>query len=420
MTTSPHTKRSHVPAWVSGPVTVLNTVGAGLVALGAPIGRLSETQLLRAAQRKTGLVDFGDDGFRLPLRTLLQASSAKGRFNFIGRLMSELRISRALVNRLLINNELKRHPEILDVPIRRPIFIASLPRTGTTFLHKLLAQDPHARALLAWEALLPARWPADIDKDPDPRIARIRRLARLIRLLAPRLRALHDFDPEGPEECVMLLQNTFVLPLLGRPAYLAWYLDQPAAVIHAAYREYRQQLQLLQWQRPYDGHWLLKSPLHLYALDALLKVFPDSAVVLIHRDPGQVIASTCSLLGFLNDLTAGDPEHRDAQPRRVVTWVAEGLRRAEAAREHAGPGRIYDIRYNELVADPLAEIRRLYAHFGYDYTSAFDARATAWLAHHPQHKYGKHSYTGTQFGLDRRAIDADFSWYRERYRISPE
>ncbi len=409
-----------MPVWVSGPVAVLNSVGAGLGALGAPMGRLSETQLLRAAERKTGLVDFGDDGFRVPMRMLIQASSAAGRFNFTGRLLSELRISRALVNRLLVTNELKRQPEILDVPIRRPIFIASLPRSGTTFLHKLLAQDPHARALLAWEALLPARWPADIDKHPDPRIARIRRRARVIRILAPGLRALHDFDPEGPEECVMLLQNTFVLPLVGLPAYLDWYLNQTAAVIRAAYREYRQQLQLLQWQRPHDGHWLLKSPLHLYAIDDLLTVFPDSAVVLTHRDPGPVIASTCSLLSFASDLMAGDPEHRDALPRRVVSWVAEGLRRAEAAREHADPGRVYDIRYNDLVADPLAVVRRLYAHFGYDYTSAFDARATAWLARHPQHKYGKHSYTGTQFGLDRRVIDAEFSWYRERYRISPE
>jgi hypothetical protein len=405
---------------VSGLVTALNTVGGGLRALGAPLGRLSEDHLLRAAQRKTGLADFGDDGFRLPLRVLIQASDEPGRFNFTGRVMSDLRISRALINRLLVANEVTRHPDILEAPIRRPIFIASLPRTGTTLLHKLLAQDPHARALLAWEALLPARRAADIDKDPDPRIVRIQRLARVIRFLAPRLRALHDFDPEGPEECLMLLQNTFVLPLVGLPAYRAWYLQQPAAVIEAAYRDYRRQLQVLQWQRPREGHWLLKSPFHLYGIAALLTVFPDAAIVLIHRDPAEVIASTCSLLGFANDLLADDPQHRAALADRVVSWAAEGLRRAEAAREHAAPGRIYDIQYSELVADPLAAVRRLYAHFGYDYTPAFEARATAWLTSHPQNKYGKHSYSGAQFGLDRRVIDADFSWYRERYHIASE
>jgi len=420
MTTSTRIRHSPVPLWVSGLVKVLNTVGAGLGALGAHVGRRSETQLLHAAQRKTGLADFGDDQFRLPLRALIQASSAPGRFNFAGQLMSQLGISRTLVNRLLINNELKPHPEILDVPIRRPIFIASLPRTGTSFLHKLLAQDPHARALLAWEALLPARWPADIDKTPDPRIARVRRLVRLHRFLARGRRALHDIDPEGPEECAVLLQNTFVTPHPRLSTYLAWYLEQPAPVIHAAYREYRQQLQLLQWQRPHEGHWLLKCPLHLFAIDAILTVFPDSAVVLTHRDPVEAIASMCSLQSLTNEVMAGDPEHRDALARRTITWAAQGLRRAEAARQHADPGRIYDIRYNELLADPLAVVRQLYAHFGYDYTPAFEARATAWLARHPQHEFGKHSYTEAQFGLDRRVIDAEFSWYRERYRVAPE
>jgi hypothetical protein len=384
------------------------------------MGRLSEADLLRAAQRKTGLSDFGADGFREPMRVLIQASDEPGRLNFTGRVLSQQRITRALINRLLIANELSRHREILDEPTRRPIFICSAPRTGTTLLHKLLAQDPHARPLLAWEALLPARWPADIDKTPDPRIARIRRLAKVVAILAPRVRAIHDFDPEGPEECLMLLQNTFVLPLVGLPSYRDWYLRQPAAVIEAAYREYRQQIQLLQWQRPRAGHWVLKSPFHLYGIDAILSAFPDAAIVLIHRDPGQVIASTCSLMGFANDVLAEDQTHRDALPSRVTSWVSEGLRRAEAARERAAPGRIYDIQYAEMVADPLGAVRRLYDHFGYEYTPAFEAGAADWLARHPQHKHGRHSYSGAQFGLERRALDADFSWYRERYRVSSE
>jgi hypothetical protein len=244
-------------------------------------------------------------------------------------------------------------------------------------------------------------------------------------LLAPAVRKIHDIDPEGPEECRTLLQNTFVFPLQLSPIYREWYLRQPAEVIEAAYREYRQQLQLLHWQRPHDGHWLLKSPAHSYAIDALLTLFQDAAIILIHRDPYRSIPSMCSFLGLVHHLmtdeaNTGDPNGRGALAPLVLKWAAEGLRRTEAARAHAEPGRIYDMYYHELVADPLGAVRRMYAHFGYAYTREFETRATAWLKEHPQHKDGQHQYELEQFGLDRQMIDDALSWYTARYHIPPE
>lgn len=413
-------RRSRLPVLVSGSLALLNAVGGVLQALGAPLDRLSEEHLLQAARRNTGLSDFGDDGFRAPLRMLIRSYNEEGGLSCIGRLAMRRRILAGLVNRLLVTRELKRHPEISDVPIRRPIFIVSLPRTGTTLLHKLLAQDPHARPLLAWEATMPARRPVDIDKNSDPRIRHVQRLVKVIGFLAPTLRTMHDFDPGGPEECVGLLRNTFVLAWQISSTYRDWFLRQPAEVIEAAYREYRQQLQLLHWQRPHDGHWVLKAPVHLYAIDALLRLFPDAAIILIHRDPYRVIPSTCSLMSLLHDVMTDDPQRRDALGPSVVRWAAEGLRRGEAARAHAEPGRIYDMHYQGLVADPLEAVQGLYAHFGYPYTRAFETRAAAWLKEHPQHEHGEHRYTLEQFGLDRQMIDDAFSWYRERYHIPPE
>ena len=418
-------RRSQLPVWVAGFARLLNAVGRALRALGAPIDRLSEERLLHVAQRKTGLSDFGDDGFRMPLRTLIRSYNEEGGLACIARLIMRRKISAALVNRLLVTNALHRHPEILQVPIRRPIFIVSLPRTGTTFLHKLLAQDPHARPLLAWETLMPARRPADIDRGLDPRIKRAQCLVKVLMSLAPALRTIHDIDPQGPEECGMLLQNTFVHAAQVSPIYREWYLRQPVEVIEAAYREYRQQLQLLHWERPHEGHWLLKSPLHLYAIGALRPVFPDAAIILIHRDPRRAIASMGSFLSVADDVltddAGGDDTERRAAPGPlVVRWVAEGLRRAEAARAHVEPGRLYDMYYHELVADPLGAVQRLYAHFGYPYTREFETRASAWLMEHPQHKHGEHRYDLEQLGLDHRMIEDTFSWYTERYHIPPE
>jgi hypothetical protein len=409
-----------LPAVVSGLITGLNALGGVLRVLGAPLDRLSEERLLHAAQQKTGLSDFGGDGFRIPLRMLIRSHNEEGDLKPIGRVMIQRYILRGLVNRLLIANELQRHPEILHARIRRPIFIVSLPRTGTTLLHKLLTQDPQARPLLAWEAMMPARRPVDIDHGPDPRIRQAQRLAKVLTFLAPVLHRIHDLDPLGPEECAPLLRNTFLIAWEMSPVYRDWFLRQGAAVTEAAYREYRQQLQLLHWQRPHDGHWVLKAPLHLYAVAALLALFPDAAIVLIHRDPARVIPSACSLASILLDAVTGDPERHATLGPLVVSWAAEGLRRVEAARANAEPGRIYDLRYHELTADPLGAVQRLYAHFGYPYTREFEVRATAWLKENPQHKHGAHRYTLEQFGLDRQVIDDAFFWYSERHHIPRE
>jgi hypothetical protein len=158
----------------------------------------------------------------------------------------------------------------------------------------------------------------------------------------------------------------------------------------------------------------------LYAVAALLALFPDAAIVLIHRDPARVIPSACSLASILLDAVTGDPERHATLGPLVVSWAAEGLRRVEAARANAEPGRIYDLRYHELTADPLGAVQRLYAHFGYPYTREFEVRATAWLKENPQHKHGAHRYTLEQFGLDRQVIDDAFSWYSERHHIPRE
>lgn len=397
-----------------------NTVNFGghlLEGVRGPIGQLSEAHMMRIAQRKTGLSDFWGDNFRPCFHELTNAYREEGSPDFLGRLLVQWRLISYLKNRLLIANGLNRHPEILEVNIHKPLFITSLPRTGTTFLHKLLAQDENARPLLAWEARWPAHCSKNVDQPSETRINRIRRIAKLLYFLAPRAKTIHKIDPDGPEECILFLANTFFLLGPRIPVrYRRWILQQSTEVWQAAYIEYHRQLQIIQFNRPCDGYWLLKSPIHIFGIDSILKQFPDSHVVLIHRDPSASIASLCSLANTVS-LLEGDRKHRDSLGLPVLEWVAAGLRRAEKARTRANADRFIDIWYEDLVTNPLGTVRRLYEQVGYTYTAEFEKRAEQWIQENPKNKYGIHEYNLEAYGLTSQRIDECISWYRERYQV---
>ncbi len=222
---------------------------------------------MRAAERRTGLADWGDDdGFRLPLRLVLEHAATEPRFGYLARLSVRQKLIHVCANRLLIQDELCRHPEVADVPITRPLFVSGLPRTGTTLLYNLLAEDPNSRPLMTWESYVrPAISAKDERRGTDPRKRHARRLVRTINYLAPQLRTMHATDPLGPEECLGLLDNAFASPSLsGAPSYQQWLRESSQQQRVAAYRYYRLQLQLLQRQRGADKRWIL-SRRHTYS-----------------------------------------------------------------------------------------------------------------------------------------------------------
>jgi hypothetical protein len=409
------------------PAALLAAVNSGerlLRALGVPLDRFSEERFLDAARRKTGLSDFGDEHFREPFAVWLESLQKERHFSGLGRLAARWQTASALRNRLLLRAALADRPEILDAAVRRPIVIASLHRTGTTLLHKLLSQDPAARPLRAWETRNPVPSPRDRGKDPDPRVLRARRVTKLVRRVAPGLRALHNFDLEGPEECGLLLRNTFVTAMDGLffARYREWYQRQSQQRLAVAYREYREQLQFLQWERPVppDGHWVLKSPLHIFALEALLSVLPDASVVLIHRDPRESIPSACSILGYFFDLGFEyDDDHRRWLMESVVGWFSEGVRRSELARTESTRARICDVDYRRLVLDPIGTTRQIYDYFGYRYSREVEAAARDWIEDNPPNKFGKHSYSLDRFGLTEQMLEDAFGDYYKRHAIEP-
>ena len=217
------------PLWVRG----VNILGRGLRRVRVRWPRLDDEAMMAEARRRTRLNDFGDDGFREGLRVLVNAFEAIDTAHAFGRLFFREYCTLRLVNRLKIQAELTRHPEILDVPIRRPLFITGLPRSGTTFLHRLMSEDPAGRTLLTWEAMEPAPSPDPATYRTDPRIASARKSIELLQRLSPRLSTAHEMAAESPEEDNDLYAHGFKAGIIGFlfdvPDYTRWLNDRTEA-----------------------------------------------------------------------------------------------------------------------------------------------------------------------------------------------
>lgn len=386
-----------------------NAMGHGLARIGLRPS-LEEESLLRAARRVTRLSDFGDEGFRLPLRRLLRSYDEDDPPSPSGRLIRRVDFADMLANRLRVERAIARDPRIADDPVRSPLIVTGLPRTGTTLLQRLLSLDPDARALLTWEAM----WPAAISRRrtgrADPRIRYTRRLVWMARRLLPGIDRVHPLDPEGPEECTRLLDSSFRCAYFAvenrLPGYAAWLESEGPDAMVPAYRWYARQLQVLQSQRPASGRWVLKSPAHLGNLGPLLRVIPDARIVINVRNPRETVASACSLFALLYGTTA-----EDARTGRMGPGVAASLARAltqgleTAARD---PARVRVVHYDDLVARPVATLEAVHARFGLPFPAAFESSARAWLAANPQGRHGVHRYDLESFGLDAETVDRLF------------
>jgi hypothetical protein len=386
--------------------------------------------LLAEARRRAGCWSFGDDTLADRLRLLVDAVLAEARLHPLGRWMFRENQLRLLVNRLRMEDDWARHPELADVPVERPVFVVGLQRTGTTVLHRLLASDPARRFLPSWEAVniapVPRRGNGGRRRgggngagDPDPRLGTARFAERALRYMAPDFFAIHPVEAEAPEEDVLLFEyalwSTVPEAMMHVPSFAAWLERQDHT---AAYRFYARALRYLQWQRP-GGPWVLKTPHHLEHLDALLAAFPDARVLQTHRDPTRVLASFCSMMSHSRGVFSDRVDPREVG-RHWRAKAARMIERSTAVRDADRQGRFLDVHYGRLVADPLGELRRVYEFLGDPLTPAAEAAMRGWLRANPQHKHGRHRYRLEDFGLRRDDVARSFADYRARFGIPDE
>lgn len=381
---------------------------------------LDEAELLAEARERTGLGDFGDEGFREPLRVLLGALEREARLHEAGRASQRARIVDSLATRLAAQDWFRRRPEILEEEIRAPLVVIALPRSGTTHLHRLLAADPRARAVLWWECRSPAPRPgSDWEKGDDPRIADAHEEVRQILAARPELASIHPWDPEGPDEEILLIEHSFLshVPESGAriPSYNAWLDRQDMA---PAYAYLKTLLQLLQWQKRRAGRggdqWVLKAPFHLGFLDTLFATFPDARVVQTHRDPVETLPSIASMYAALWKLASDEVDEQEIG-RHCLARYGGALARCLEARERLPAERFLDVDYRELLADPLAQVRRIHGFAERPLDGEALAAMREHLGEHAREKRDAHDYSLERFGYTAAQLEEAFAAYRARF-----
>lgn len=361
-----------------------------------------------AAARSTGLHDFGGTGHEEGLRLLCEDLAEHGGLTPEGNYMQRTFVKSALVGRLLAEQGFVQHPSYAEVPIRRPIFVCGLPRTGTTALHRLLNADPTHQGLELWLTEVPQPRPPRETWEDNPVYRALNEAFSQHQVENPEFMGIHYMDAGTVEECWRILRQSGKSigyeSLAHVPAYSAWLERQDWT---DAYERHRANLQLIGLHDA-DRQWVLKNPSHLVGLDAIMSVYPDALIVQTHRDPAVAIASACSLSA---EATRGWSTTFVGETigRTQLDMLSKAVARFERERATHPAEQFVDIDYSEFVADPVATTKHIYDVFGLDWNPEADAAVTELDAASRQGpRRPSHRYDLADYGLSEDEVRAAF------------
>lgn len=396
---------------------VADTVADKIGILRRPL-RLED--LISRAQRESGYSDFGDLCFIEPLRRFLAACSApEADLSLIGRFATSWDVVRFLTNLLRLQAEEMRQPGIAAQRIERPIFITGLPRSGTTFLHRLMMTDQDNRAPQVWETIFP--WPNT--NGPDRRISLVARQLRMFERLAPEFRALHPLEATSPQECSEITAHVFRSLRFDTnyhvPSYRHW-LDSDVGRHLPAYQFHRRFLRHLQYQDGRAARWVLKCPEHVFALDAIRTVYPDARLVFVHRDPVKVLLSVAHLTEVLRR-----PFTRQLDPKLIgrdesARWLSGAERMMEIGDDAGLPEHVCHVHHMDLISDPVSTVDGVYRHFGMTLPTAAATSIERYVTERPNGGYGPRQYAFDDHGLNETVERERFRPYMLRFGIAAE
>jgi hypothetical protein len=377
----------------------------------------SADELEDGARAATGLSDFGSSYYREGLDRTVDALNTEAALNALGRVMQHATISNALIQRLRIVDTYKAHPEIADEVVDGPIVVLGLPRTGTTALGQLISADPQFRFLRTWESQAPTPPPETATQNTDPRIAAAAEGIAMIEQMFPDFRATVSSEAEAATECQDLMGMSFRTfhfdGVVRVPGYVEWLAD---CDMRETYTFHRDVLKLLQW-RCKPSLWNLRTPVHMFALDAFVEAYPNAKFLWSHRDPAKVLGSVCSLIAYIRSWSSDyrDPEELGAEQ---LAWWVEGIGRAMEFRRKFGDDRFVDVSFADLQNDPVNAVAGSYQKLGLEFSDAARARVQEWAdGHQPGHR-GTHSYDLADYGLTPEQVREAFDEYLTAFDAS--
>lgn len=378
---------------------------------------LTFDDIVTAARQKSGAPDPESDSWREGLEILIGDHAKFDTLTERGQGLIKNRYVEALSARMRVDDYLRKNPAVTRAPVTRPVFILGMPRTGTTVVSNLMAADPANRSLLRWEAYeaVPLAAPGALKTDP-------RCLAELAKDEAmlkanPTVGAAHWEPGDGPTECVHLVAQDFrslmFAVLSVTPTYHDWILFCEMAT---AFAHRKRVLQILQINNP--GRWALKMPSDSLFIRTLFETFPDAKVIWTHRDPYATFASSINMRGksrLIFDKDSGLAYMRERFPLQMAFHV---MRPLQMSRER--PDDIFHLYYDDLVADPLAQMRKVYRWLGDEWTDATERGMQGWLDENPQGRYGQHTYSLEQWGFSKRDLVPYFSDYLRVHPVATD
>lgn len=374
-------------------------------------------ELLQVARSRTGLSDFGPPHFMEGLRIFVDCLNRQNELSEERREKAHERILRLLINRLWFAKDMSEHPEIADENVDSPIVIVSLPRTGSTKLHRMLGASDDFQTLQFWKTHMFARIPGMEDGGVARRIRETRDYEKWMYEVSPEILTGHPMFTDEPEEdqwlCECEFRQTTFAGMFNVPGYGEWLMQADQQPVHDYFLA---QLKYLQWQfkpRPAKP-WLLKSPDHLGNEKDLAKIFKKPRFIVTHRDPVKCVPSITTTALYMRKMYLENATSFDLGPVLAVL-VAHMADEHVKWRDSHPDIQVLDLSYREINEDGMNAVRKVYDYFGMPLSTAAEKAMQEWEQENKQHKHGKNVYSIEAMGATETSLRLAFASYIQRY-----
>lgn len=355
-----------------------------------------------------------DHSLREALEVLVQSLNDECDLNLMGRLSAQDDTVRMIRTHLRIKQRLQSTPEILTTTLPSPVFIIGLPRTGSTFLHQLMAQDVNNRTIPYWESFDPVKPLVSEDR----RAAKVDKMLTQMEGVAPGYHAIHPMTAKAPEECVALFMNnlrTLQFDIQYRASgYVNWLFEQEASI---AYGDYLKQLKMIQYYRRSGERFLLKDPTHACHLDTVLNCFPNAKIIFIHRDPVYSLSSICSLYAYTRAIFSDTVNATEIGKEVLGGYWPKTIDKIMSARASLPDSQFIDLRQRDLARDPIATVASAYEKWGYELNDDAKRNMQLFLDNRAVNFPGVHEHSLQNMGVEEGDVNHRFARYIETFDL---